>query len=727
VPLCGSPGSYSLDPYRTPSDAINALNQIEVVHRSGNVREAARLASKASEAEPNFAKRVVFLSDQQQANWQGSLQAEDLKRFPSMQVVDTSAADAENSWVSDFRLQDGVADVQSPATFVARLRHQGSEVRKDVQVSLFVGDSEVAVQRVDLEPGTAEREVVFKHPFDDVSVEPGAVEYAAVRVEIAADEHDRLLADNRRYLVAPIVSEVPVVFVDELGAEGEKPSLNKYGETYPLRVLLAPGKRDENAQQLVKVEHVTMADLDEDLLADARLVVIAGVDEPGDKVELLRQYVDQGGQLFIAAGGQFNPQAWSNAAWLDGKGILPAPLAPELIGALPGSEGKEFKWFQLAYDDVMKSQTLFHLAGSSDDYLRDFYSDAYFFQAVDVEDLDKVDKTLIDAEAERIGERLTSLAEAQAQLKTFADLEAKGLLTDEQRTQKIAAENLLADLQPSWVNWAKQNVAADESLPADPAEREKKLRELARRTAPQLLARFNTGKPYMIERDLGRGRVVFSTSGIMDDWNTVAKMDTVALFDRVLRGMLGSTLPPRNFAAQDRIMLPVDAAISGWSFELQRPPVGDRPAQVEEMRAGYLDAQTRGLTINDALYQGIYTVTAYMPNESADTQAPREKREMLLAVNLYDLAGSAESDLTPLARAQFDERVAGEEIPISWVGQGDLIRLAGATISGQNTWVLLVLAVLLLLLAEILILAWPAMRASADPIATGTAPQPSTP
>lgn len=723
IPLCGSPGSYSPDPYRTATDAVNALKQIEVVHRSGTLREAARLATKASEAEPNFGKRIVFLSDQQEANWRGSLNAEDLKQFPAMQVVDTSAQNPENSWISDFRLQDGVADVQSPATFLVRLRHLGNEVRKDVQVKLTVGDNEDS-QTIDLEPGTAEREVVFKYPFDDIDVAPGEVAYVPVRVEIPIDDKDRLAADNQRFLVAPVVSTVPVIFIDELGADDEKPSLNKYGETYPLRVLLSPGKRDEQTPQLVKVEHIRLDQLDEDLLADARLVVMAGVDDPRDKVEMLRQYVDQGGQLFIAAGGAFNPQAWTNAAWLDGKGILPTPLAPELYGAIPGTEGKDVKWFQLAYDNVMRSQTLFHLAGSSDEFLRDFYSDAYFFQAVDIEDFDKLEPQMVEAEMKRLDEQFTAVSEAQARLKKFAELEAKGLLSDEERSQKVADENHLATLKPQWLRWSNQAVAEAAAIPADKAEREKLLRDLARRAAPQLLARFNNGKPYLVERDLGQGRVVFCTSGIMDDWNTVAKMDTVALFDRVLRGMLGSTLPSRNFAAQDRIMLPVDPKISGWSFELKRPQVGEQAPLVEEMRAGYLDAQTHGLMINDALYQGIYMVTAKSPAESADPTAQREKVELPLAVNLYEIAGGAgESDLTPLSRAQFDERRAGEkDIPIEWVAAGETIGLDGTTIMGQNTWILLVLAVLLLLLAEILVLAWPAM--SSAPVAQPTgAPQ----
>ena len=49
-------------------------------------------------------------------------------------------------------------------------------------------------------------------------------------------------------------------------------------------------------------------------------------------VSLLREYVQQGGQLVVAAGAEFDPAYWNSAAWLEGQGILPLPLAVEPIG-----------------------------------------------------------------------------------------------------------------------------------------------------------------------------------------------------------------------------------------------------------------------------------------------------------------------------------------------------------------------------------------------------------
>ncbi len=65
---------------------------------------------------------------------------------------------------------------------------------------------------------------------------------------------------------------------------------------------------------MIKVKHITIDELTQEQLREARLVVIAGIDSPGDSVPLLREYVRQGGPLFIAAGGNFDPAQWQELA-----------------------------------------------------------------------------------------------------------------------------------------------------------------------------------------------------------------------------------------------------------------------------------------------------------------------------------------------------------------------------------------------------------------------------
>ena len=62
-----------------------------------------------------------------------------------------------------------------------------------------------------------------------------------------------------------------------------------------------------------------------------------------------------------------------------------------------------------------------------------------------------------------------------------------------------------------------------------------------------------------------------------------------------------------------------------------------------------------------------------------------------------------------MSRAKFDELAASAN-NIRWVGDNEEISLGGAQIHGQTSWWYIVLTVLLCLLAELAILAWPSMR-----------------
>jgi hypothetical protein len=338
IPLCGPAGSYSLDPLRTPEDAVEAIDAIRLIDRAGTVAQAIDLATQAAERVPDLAdKRIVFLGDQQIAGWPADAKAllagtgGPAGRPPlDMQAVAVAAPEPDNTWVESFTVADGVADVELPATLTAVIRHEGREPRRNVQAALVIDGAEVATETVDLEPGQS-REVTFSHLFD-AAPEPGRPAWAEALVVLP---EDALPEDDRRCLVVPIVASLPVVFVDQYGAEAEDPRRGRLGETRSVRRLLAPvTTRDAAQKQLVRVRHVAIEGLDEDALEGAGLVVVAGVRDPAGAVPLLRTFVERGGQLAIAAGGDFDAAAWMAAAWLDGAGILPAPLAGT-AGRLP--------------------------------------------------------------------------------------------------------------------------------------------------------------------------------------------------------------------------------------------------------------------------------------------------------------------------------------------------------------------------------------------------------
>ncbi len=346
LPACGSAREFNRGAYSTQEDAVEALAGIETVDRSARAGEAIELAKETCDRVKSPPSKQIFLiSDQQENNWPKESLETQLKRLPGpLAVVQVAPkGKVENAWISDFRLQDGVADLGTPAVFLATVRFEGEAPRRDVQVSLAVNGATVATQTVELQPGQA-REVQFRPYLFDVSVQPGRTVFVPAEVSLPADN---LPADDRRFLAVPVVASLPVVFVDQYGPD-ENARYGRVGETYRLRRLLAPvTARGQTGPQLVQVRHAKINRVDREMLKDARLVVIAGVPKPPREIRALREYVEQGGNLVLAAGGEFDPAAWTSAAWNEGQGLLPAPLKSNPVVGRPGAPGGRLQPFQL--------------------------------------------------------------------------------------------------------------------------------------------------------------------------------------------------------------------------------------------------------------------------------------------------------------------------------------------------------------------------------------------
>jgi hypothetical protein len=281
----------------------------------------------------------------------------------------------------------------------------------------------------------------------------------------------------------------------------------------------------------------------------------------------------------------------------------------------------------------------------------------------------------------------------------------------------------MRELRPQWLTWAATardvSELADETLPTDPAERSRKLQTLALQRQPQVLARFEGDRhpPYLVSRRIGRGEVIFSASGLASSWSTLPTTNAVVVFDRILRSQMQATLPQRNFAARDRLTLPLPADEPNLAVSLARP--GHDEAN-EPLDIGYLGGAAesgaqRGVTVTNMLTRGTYRVAAFRPATSADPDiaAARPVWEVPLVV-----AGDAsESDLAPLTHDEFDELAAAANL--RWIGPADDISLAGVAISGQSSWWWLALLVLVLLLVEMTVLAWPTLRPQ-EPLETPT-------
>jgi hypothetical protein len=272
----------------------------------------------------------------------------------------------------------------------------------------------------------------------------------------------------------PVVAALPVVFIDQLVGT-ENPAKGQIGETFHLRRLLAPvTQRLDGHRQPVKIRHMNIVDMPpielRERIQDARLVVIAGISAPdGDVVDVLREYVEQGGQLIIAAGGQFEPGSWNGVAWRDGAGILPAPLSGDIVGRTPEEAGEDLKWFRLRNSNhALLTHHYFNLAGNSPEQLAGLYDAPLFFKAVKVDDskeIEEIQKTLVDAEVERLREAFDFLNQAKTRGEQWDEQEAKGGLSEAEATSREDDQLRERQLRPNWLMFARQDPSIfDEKL-----------------------------------------------------------------------------------------------------------------------------------------------------------------------------------------------------------------------------------------------------------------------
>jgi len=647
-PLCGAAPGFSRDAYRTKEDALDALAALRVADAEGTAAVAMDLALEAcSHVTEVPSKRVVFIGDQQRCVWPTSSLRPQLEKLPEMQIVEVATGGAENSWVAEVKLRDGIADVETPATIVATIRHEGPGPRPDVQVTLTVDGADVGSRAVDLEPGQSS-EVIFSHTFD-VPAEPGRPAFVPIAVSIPSD---RLPADDQRFLVVPVVASLPVLFIDQEGQD-EDPRKNRYGETFRLRRLLAPvTSRGDPAKQLVQVRQARIEDLTRGLLEDVRLVVVAGVERPvADSVSLLREYVEGGGQLFLAAGGQFDPAAWNEEAWRQGAGILPLPLKAQPLGQLPEEAPGEIQPTYLSFESLVGEH--FHLEGISREELQDLYGLPLFFKAVEVERSEDAVREMLEAESKRLAERGPG---------------------------------------PSWLLWRSPEAAA-----AGRPEEE------ARRSAPRILGTFTNQAPFLVQRDVGRGRIIFLSTGLQSSWNTLTRTNAVLVLDRILRASLQRTIERRNFESEERLVVHVEPGERRARFLLVRPGGAEEALSMEA-----LGADLYGVVVRNVTRRGHYRVTATREEGGGTGASGTKLWDVSLAVN----GPERESELGSIDPVVLRERLGDGNY--RWISPGEAIPIGGAQVSGEGIWKWLMSLVLILLFFELSVLAWPAWKSGKD-------------
>ncbi len=689
IPLAGSEDPFTLDAYRNKDDARRALDRVKLVDAEGGIRAGLELAEQACRqtVDPP-SKRVVLLTDLQATAWQSVVASELLRRLSGLQVVNIATNPARNVWVSGLHIEDGLTSSEVPCRLLARLHASGASSVSDVsaesesfevQVKLLIDGVEAASQAIELTPGQ-EREIEFTHQFDLLAdpLKPGsAVATIVVQSELASS--DQLPADNRQQVVVPIVASLPVVFIDQVGDQ-ENLDQNKIGETYSLRHLMAPrSSADKSQRRLIHVEHVRPDQVTQELLETARLVVVAGLEKPDEAtVPLLRDFVQQGGPLVILAGGNFDPVAWMERAWLSGQGILPVPLDPKSVGFTPDEAPAQLQPFYASFGSMQHD--FFLIEGEDPKVLSSLFEATPFFKAVRADLGANVLENLVTDETKRFSDEKRFLDNYLARTTTRLDRSGTTSLLDED-------ERKFRRLEPAWWSWRSPLPLVDRSLA--PAE-------LAKRSQPRMLASFDGDHgPFVVERRIGAGRIVLFTSGVTSDWNMLRGSGVMYLFHRTFCQLMEGTLPSRNYVAGQKMTLPVERR-GDVRYWLTRPTGVKEPLTVDAIGANIF-----GVTIRRPVLAGTYAVSS----EQTDTASPGSASNRLDEISLAVNGSENESNLTAIAVADLQQKLGHDDVRI--LAADEPIRLEGGARRGQDLWKLFGWCVLGCLLIEMMVLAWP--------------------
>ena len=682
LPLCSDESDFTYDAYGTVDEAQEAIGEIEVLDRTADITKAVELAAEAMKGVQELpSKHVVFFGDQQSNCWpKGAFNSNLLSLVGGkLNVKQVGVGTGENIWIEDLRVQDEVADVESTTVFIVKLRYEGGSPQDEVQVSLEIDDDVVASKVVTLRPGQA-RELPFTHRFDPDS-DAAAAGFSRVRAFTASITEDKLERDNERYLVVPVLSGIPVVFIDQYGKD-EDAARNRYGETFHVRRLLTPDLSQESEdRQLIRVDHVKVDEVDQDLLSEARLVVVAGIEGPGDAAPDLRDYVRQGGQLFIAAGGNFNSEEWNEQGWLGGEGILPSPLQTLAVGKLPGTGVKKLDPFFISFESLDPASFL--LQEESEQALEDLYRIPLFFKAV-VAHLSDDEKTkFLAREIKRIEMERDTTAGSSDGNESPASTKPKPAGGD-------------------WLTWLRDPALPNESNTP---------RQVAENLLPTILAKYTNGHPMLVERRIGRGKSVLFTSGISSDWNTLTRTNAVLVLDRILRGMLRDTLQKVNFTDSETVRLGVSAEQRKNEFSLVRPRESN--VEGEGPKAVSLWPEARGsggdeIVVRRVRRRGHYVIAAHENDQGSDGFGKVLWSRPLAVNGPVVESGPGKTTLDKAREALPDE----DRAKLSWVSSSQQITLSGG-MTGRNRWKYMMGLVLGLLLLEILILSWGAVSGMA--------------
>jgi hypothetical protein len=292
----------------------------------------------------NIGRVVYFYSDLRERDWVQTVAASEESAPNNLMneiantaldcfLIDIGSPDDQNLAVVSIR-PDGLLLNDRPIRFFVSVTNFGSQTAENVRVLLQLDQGQPRFEMVpSIAPGQTQ-EVSFLHLFpserrENLPIDFGSEEqptssfrFHRIRAEIDRQSlgengliQDQLQEDSSGLFAAKVRDGIPVLLVD-----GDPSSISERSETHYLRSLQVPGTG-------LRMTNVTISEFETIPLSQFQVIFLCNIDEASrDRVESLRDWVQQGGGLVIMPGNRVRAAAFNSAFYQSGEGLSPLAL-----------------------------------------------------------------------------------------------------------------------------------------------------------------------------------------------------------------------------------------------------------------------------------------------------------------------------------------------------------------------------------------------------------------
>jgi len=262
------------------ADFIKKVDVTEPAYSSGYLHGAIVKASEILAESNNFNKEIYIFSDFQKSKISKEGSLSDLSKLLDEKIkiysFNYSGKEIYNIGIDDIKVETQIFEKDKPVVFNVTVTNYSSTTVNNLVVSLFLNDERTAQQSVSLEPGAS-----------SVLTMESLVKKTGYKNVFAEIEDDEIIQDNRRYTTIFIPDKIPMMIFYDNEADTKFVDLalasSGNNETFDIT--------KKSLQQLLSVN-----------LNQYDVVFIIGSEMIGP--DRLKQYVENGGGLFLFPGGK---------------------------------------------------------------------------------------------------------------------------------------------------------------------------------------------------------------------------------------------------------------------------------------------------------------------------------------------------------------------------------------------------------------------------------------